>query len=334
MDEYGCFLGRSKGCLLVRDRNGKETQYPIIENRIGEVQLRSGNSVSVGALVTLGFWGIDCLVMTQRGNPVAVLKSIKDDMHVETRISQYEALKSEKGLGIAKKFVLGKLEGQNEVLKKYGLKRLDFAYFENIRRLQENDLSKLRRKITQIEAKCAKQYFNEVFGLFPETIRPERRRTYKAFDGTNNLFNLCYTLLRWKVHVALLKAELEPYLGFLHSTQFGKPSLVADFQELYRFLVDDFIVQHFMKLSKKDFVLKDANYSSKRKGKREYLKQNKDQAFIKKLNKYFTSIVEVPRIRVGKRQEIETLINEEAFLFAKYLRGEKTNWVPRIPELT
>ena len=41
----------------------------------------------------------------------------------------------------------------------------------------------------------------------------------------------------------------------------------------------------------------------------------------------------MPRIRVGKRQEIETLINEEAFLFGKYLRGEKTNWVPRIAEL-
>jgi hypothetical protein len=38
-------------------------------------------------------------------------------------------------------------------------------------------------------------------------------------------------------------------------------------------------------------------------------------------------------MKVGDRQEIETLINEEAFLFAKYLRGEKTHWEPRIAEL-
>jgi len=32
----------------------------------------------------------------------------------------------------------------------------------------------------------------------------------------------------------------------------------------------------------------------------------------------------------GKRQTIETLINEEAFLFAQYLRDEQETWSPRI----
>jgi CRISPR-associated protein Cas1 len=271
--------------------------------------------------------------MTQKGNPVAVLKSLNDDMHVETRKSQYEALKSEKGIDIAKTFVLGKLEGQNQVLRKYGLKRLDFSHVERIKNLQESDLAQLRRKLTQIEARCAQKYFHEVFGLFPEEVRPERRRTYKSFNAVNNLFNCGYTLLKWKVHIALLKAELEPYLGFLHSTQFGKPSLVADFQELYRFLVDDFIIEHFRSLSKRDIVLKEEDYSRNKKGKREYLKKQENSDFIKKLNKHFTSIVEVPRIRVGERQEVETLINEEAFLFAKYLRGQRPTWTPRIAEL-
>ena len=45
------------------------------------------------------------------------------------------------------------------------------------------------------------------------------------------------------------------------------------------------------------------------------------------------SKVEVPRMKVGNRQEVETLINEEAFLFAKYLRGERPSWIPRIAEL-
>jgi CRISPR-associated protein Cas1 len=297
------------------------------------VQLTSGNSVSVGALATLGFWGIDCLITTQRGNPVAVLKSLSDDMHVETRVSQYEALKNGKGIEVAKTLVLAKIEGQNQVLKKYGLKRLDYVYIKEIKSLQEDGLVKLRRKITQIEAKCSKRYFHEVFGLFPEMVRPERRRTFKAYDGINNLFNLGYELLKWKVHIALLKAELEPYLGFLHSVQFGKPSLVCDFQELYRYLIDDFIIQHFLLLGKKDLVLKEEDYSPNRKGKREYLNKEKNSDFIRKLNKHFTSIVEVPRMRVGERQEIETLINEEAFLLARYIRGEKTNWIPRIADL-
>jgi hypothetical protein len=33
---------------------------------------------------------------------------------------------------------------------------------------------------------------------------------------------------------------------------------------------------------------------------------------------------------MGNRQSIDTLINEEALLFAKYLRNEKKDWLPRI----
>ena len=42
------------------------------------------------------------------------------------------------------------------------------------------------------------------------------------------------------------------------------------------------------------------------------------------------SKVEIPRIKVGKRQNIETLINEEVLLLAKFLRNEKETWIPRI----
>jgi hypothetical protein len=38
-------------------------------------------------------------------------------------------------------------------------------------------------------------------------------------------------------------------------------------------------------------------------------------------------------MKVGSKQEIETLINEEALLFAKYLRNERRDWNPRIPSL-
>ena len=40
-------------------------------------------------------------------------------------------------------------------------------------------------------------------------------------------------IFRWKVHRAVIRAKLEPYLDFLHTQQYGKPSLVCDLQELY-----------------------------------------------------------------------------------------------------
>jgi CRISPR-associated protein Cas1 len=52
---------------------------------------------------------------------------------------------------------------------------------------------------------------------------------------------------------AIIKAKLEPYLGFLHSEQFGKPSLVCDLMELYRYLIDDFLIQYSQNLKKERF---------------------------------------------------------------------------------
>jgi CRISPR/Cas system-associated endonuclease Cas1 len=72
----------------------------------------------------------------------------------------------------------------------------------------------------------------------------------------------------WKVHRALV---LEPYLGFLHSVQEGKPSLVRDFEELYRYLIDDFVIQYCQELKKRDFSVKTEILSRKKTGKREYL---------------------------------------------------------------
>jgi hypothetical protein len=50
-------------------------------------------------------------------------------------------------------------------------------------------------------------------------------------------------------------------------------------------------------------------------------------------NRYFQSEIKMPRVRMGEQQEIETLINEEALLFAKYLRNEIEKWIPRIADV-
>jgi hypothetical protein len=60
------------------------------------------------------------------------------------------------------------------------------------------------------------------------------------------------------------------------------------------------------------------------------LNNTETRDFSRKFNGWFEANAEIPRIRVGERQEIETPINEEAFLFAKYLRNERKEWLLRI----
>jgi hypothetical protein len=81
-------------------------------------------------------------------------------------------------------------------------------------------------------------------------------------------------------------------------------------------------------LAKRDFTFKTEKTAAQKKGKREYL--NAKTKDFTKLNNYFETLVDIPRIKVGKRQTIETLINEEAMLFAKYFRREKKDWIPRV----
>jgi hypothetical protein len=76
--------------------------------------------------------------------------------------------------------------------------------------------------------------------------------------------------------------------------------------------------------------VKSESLSRKRFGKREYLNDADTKGLMRALNQYFENMVEMPRIRVGERQTIETLINEEALLIAKYLRNEIKTWMPRI----
>jgi CRISPR-associated protein Cas1 len=333
LDDYGSYLGNEKGCFIIKDRNGNVKKYPLFESEIGEIQIKSGNTVSSSALTTCGFWGIDCLFLTQKGKPVAMLKSLDDDSHVKTRVCQYEALKNGKGIEIAKQLVFGKIEGQNQVLKKYGLKRHDFSAFETVNNTKPDNPTRFRARLMAHEGRCSDRYFRQIFQLLPESLRPDRRRTFKAYDGINNVFNLAYEVLSWKVQHALIKAKLEPYLGFLHSTAMGKPSLICDFQELYRYLVDDFVIENCRQLGKDDFIMKSEDFSNGRKGKREYLGDVQTRGLIRGLNQYFQCKVKIPRIRMGNRQEIETLINEEASLFAMFLRDERESWKPRVVEL-
>jgi CRISPR-associated protein Cas1 len=330
LDGPGGYLGMEKGCFTLRDKGDEVKRYPLFEQVINEVQLRSGNSVSTGALAAMGFWGIDCMISTARGRPVALLRSLDDDSHVGTRVAQYEATKNGRGYTVARSLVAAKLEGQSLVLTRHGLEPHGPEYREKIRRVESSDPGLFTRQLTGIEGKHTQAYYKQIFGLLPEEIRPERRRGFAAYDGANNVFNLAYEVLAWRVHVALIAAKLEPYLGFLHSTQAGKPSLVCDLQELYRHMIDGFLIDYCAELRGRDFTTKMEAVSRRKRAKREYLSDSETRILLGKLNGFFESTVKVKRIRIGGRQSVGTLINEEALLLAKYLRGERAAWSPRV----
>jgi CRISPR-associated endonuclease Cas1 len=284
--------------------------------------LKAGNLVSTNALETALEWKVSVLLTRWNGEPLGFIKALDDDSHVKTRLMQYEAFKNRSGLEIARKIVYAKLKGQNEVLRKYGFRQFDLMRIKDRIEKAED-----RQTLLTVEGHMGLTYFREVFSLFPEWLRAEHRQTKGTFDALNNLFNFGYSILFWKCYNAVLKAKLEAYLGFLHSVQIGKPSLVCDLQELYRYLIDDSIIQFAKTLRKNSF--RTMYFGSKPKIPRLFLKADKHREFEGYLHGCFNAKVEIPRIRHGKRQAVETLINEETLLLAEYLRNEVKEWNPR-----
>jgi hypothetical protein len=67
---------------------------------------------------------------------------------------------------------------------------------------------------------------------------------------------------------------------------------------------------------------------------RTFLKYPESSELIRALNSFFESKIEIQRIKHGKNQTFETLINEEALLLAMYIRDELPAWYPRTPRIT
>jgi len=119
---------------------------------------------------------------------------------------------------------------------------------------------------------------------------------------------------------------------FLREGQ-GKVTSALCFQELYRYLIDDFLIERCKKLRKKDFVLVTDFMMRLKMGKRIHLCEFEADSLADGLSSLFDREVEIPRMKYGKKQTFDTLVSEEAFLLARFLRSERETWIPRIVSL-
>jgi hypothetical protein len=99
---------------------------------------------------------------------------------------------------------------------------------------------------------------------------------------------------------------------------------------LYRYLIDDFLVERCPKLQGIFFVVLTDFMMRLKMGKRIHLFEYEAGSLANGLNILFESEVEIPRIKHGNKQTLDTLISEEALLLAKFLRSENKTWQPRI----
>jgi len=240
---------------------------------------------------------------------------LSTDKRVKTRLKQYEAYQNHKGVNIAKEILKARISSQISLLEKYCLdsSRLN-VNFEKID-AENKTIDQIRSRLTGIEGKCTEQYFKQYWKLFPKCLKPKKREKYKAQSPLNNLLNLGYEILKGEVYKAVLAAHLDPYLGYLHSIQFAKPSLVCDVQEIFRALIEDFLVTYHQNLEPESFTQKE---------KRIFLKSKEKLRLILEINRLFKKRILNKRRNYSKKTTIRTVIKEEPIKLAQYLRENKT----------
>jgi CRISPR-associated endonuclease Cas1 len=179
----------------------------------------------------------------------------------------------------------------------------------------EKVTANLRLKLTHIEENFSVWFYAQIFPLFPKWLRINNRMKRNATDPLNNLLNLSFEILMWKVMKATVKSKLEPYLGFLHAEAWGKPSLVCDLVEPFRPYIIHFLLDYSKTLDPKDFK----RTYFKNKLPRYFLTHETTWNLIETLNKQlFEAYIPQQRNRkIGFKMQFETLIDEYVSSIAK-----------------
>jgi CRISPR-associated protein Cas1 len=322
LSQFGQSLGVSRDCFTVKQDRKLIEKVPFWKTN--EIVVSSKNSVSVDSLLWASLYNVDVTFTMHNGKPLAFLHSIKNQGKVKTRLNQLRAYDSRKGLEIAKAILLQKIENENNLLK-----HLDLQPYElNKKVVLPSEIAKmegermtqyLRFKLNHIEEDYSLSFYRQIFKLFPRWLRITNRTKRNAIEPLNNLLNLSFEVLMWKVMKAVVKSKLEPCLGFLHAEAWGKPSLVCDLAEPFRPYIVHFLLNYCKTLEPEDFK----RAFVKNKVPRYFLKHEATWNLIENLNKQLFEAYISQQInrKVGFKMQFETLIDEYASNLAKTLNS-------------
>jgi len=215
----------------------------------------AGTGLSASAVRRLLKRGIDVTFIEQSGRLAGRLSG-PHSKNVNLRVNQVRrADEPSFRLGIATSIVAAKLMNQRRILLRYRRRRGTEIIGEaatKLRRLSikaegAQDIDELRG----FEGAGAAAYFetfghlvsNRLFEFKGRNRRPPR-------DPINACLSFGYTLLGSLLDGRIASVGLDPMIGFLHSTDYGRPSLALDILEEFRAPIVDSLVLKLLNLRK------------------------------------------------------------------------------------
>ena len=201
LDDYGAFL-RVRGQKFYIDNQENSASVPF--HKIRRAVLSSGNGVSTSALFWLAQYGVETAIVSKTGRLVATIVPAMADARAETRLKQYEAYFSNKGVGIAQVFARKRVESEISFMEKFDMNTSRLEEWLPRINFEGDRVDEVRVHIQALEGKCTQEYFK----LFPDFLKTKNRYKRGAQDPLNNLMKLGYEVLKRRVHVAVSAAHL------------------------------------------------------------------------------------------------------------------------------
>ena len=204
-------------------------------------------SITPPAMKRLLSENIDTVFMSRHGRYQGRLQP-PWSKNITLRCAQFERLSDEeKCLDIAKAIVRGKITNLRTVLMRLNRNREGLKLEDQIlqlKRLSEKVAEAAGLDILRgIEGKASALHFEGFSkGFLADGISFAKRVRRPPTDPVNALLSLGYTLLFNSVMAAVSLVGFDPYLGALHTVEYGRPSLPLDLMEEWRPVIVDSIV--------------------------------------------------------------------------------------------
>lgn len=241
--EQRSIIRKTSDRLVVEKQGEVLMEVPCL--KLDTVLIFGNVQVTTQALVEMLDHGIELAILSASGQLRGQLTPPKAK-NIPLRMRQYEVSRSERFcLQFAREVVSAKVGSSGAVLRGFRKNHADSIPLAGIRELESmvpavqtaGSLDSLRG----LEGTAASRYFRALSGAVPPAFSFDHRSRRPPQDPMNALLSFGYVLIGNELQALLDAMGFDPYLGFFHQVDYGRPSLALDLLEEYRAaLVDRF----------------------------------------------------------------------------------------------
>jgi len=325
----GTFITQKNECFCLKQ---KEKSFEISPAKVESLVISNQAMITSQVIVMALEHNIDIVFMDSYGDPIGRVWFSKMGSTALIRRRQLEAMDSSLGMRLVTDMIIQKLDNQILFLKKLmharpGRENIFTTPIERIKKVKtglatesSKDLESARNRLMGLEGTAGRNYFQCLSSILPEKYRFDSRSRRPAKDPFNACLNYCYGILYSLVEKACILSGLDPYIGFLHTDNYNKKSLVFDLIEPFRVYGDQTTIYLFTgkKMNDEYFDRSDKAVTLNQKGK---------PIVVEAMNSHLDETVRYRRKNVKRRHILQHESHRMANILLADPDKERPGWL-------